>query len=259
MNKTVRLILLIVASAAAGIAVWALLRFTAPRHQSEAATTNPTRLTGSFNSDQWVKAVERVKEERSAAENAKGGSPVPPELRHYEDRHWFLATQVAEVIKHNLHSVQDFVDLASMLERRELVTVPAVTDTYVLFGVGAKANDEPFTRYEADQSVGVYDEAQLRDAYARIEATRSNLQSTIPKLKTQAGALKKGAQQKDLQKQIAAREQQLKSADEEKALLDQIYGQPESRQRLFSDYASLQSLAKNFNGRSYDLNNPADR
>jgi hypothetical protein len=258
MNKVIRLVVIILVSAGAGIAVWALLRFTAPKHQSEAAT-NPPNPGGAIDSEQWARAVERVKEARSEAENAKGGSAVPPELRHYEDRHWFLATQVAEVTKHNLHSVQDFVDLASMLERRELVPVPAVTDTYVLFGVGAKAKDEPFTRYEANQSVGVYDEAQLRDAYARIEATRTNLQSVIAKLKAQAGTLKKGAQPRDLQKQIAAREQELKSADEEKALLDQIYGQPESRQRLFSDYASLQSLAKNFNGRSYDLNNPADR
>lgn len=260
MNKSLRLVLLIIISVATGVGVWALLRFTAPKHQSEAANT-PTRPTGAINSDQWARAVERVKEARSEAENAKGAIAVPPELRHYEDRRWFLATQVAEVQKHNLPSVQDFVDLAAMIERGDLVEVPAVTDTYVLFGVGAKAKDEAFTRYQADQSVGVYDEAQLRDAYARIDATRANLQSTIAKLNAQSGTLKKGnhAQQKDLQKQVAAREQELKSADDEKALLDQIYGQPESRRRLFADYASLQSLAKNFKGRTYDLNNPNDR
>lgn len=260
MNKIPRLIIIILASTAAGVGVWALLRFTAPKHQIQTAN-NSTRLTGVINSDQWERAVERVKENRSEAENAKGAIAVPPELRHYEDRRWFLATQVAEVRKHNLHSVQDFVDLAAMIERGELVEVPAVTDTYVLFGVGAKAKDEAFTRYEADQSVGVYDEAQLHGAYARLDAARANLQSTIAKLNAQSGALKKGnrAQLRDLQKQVAAREQELKSTDEEKALLDQIYGQPESRQRLFADYASLQSLAKNFRGRTYDLNNPNDR
>lgn len=250
--------ILVVASVAAGIAVWALLRFTAPRYQSEAAINVPG-VTSAINSDQWARAVERVKEARSEAENAQGSIAVPAELRHYEDRHWFLATQVAEVRKYNLHSVQDFVDLAAMIQRGELVEVPAVTDTYVLFGVGAKANDEAFTRYEADQSVGLYDEAQLRDAYARLDAARANLQGAIAKLKAQAGTLKKGAQQKDIQKQIATQEQQLRSTEEKKALLDQIYGQPESRQRLFSDYASLQALAKNFHGRAYDLNNPADR
>lgn len=260
MNKITRLVLLILASIAAGVAVWALLHFTAPRRRGQSAQ-NTSSSASSTNPDLWNQAVEKVKEDRGAAANAQGGINVPPELRHYEDRHWFLATQVAEVKKHNIQNSQDFVDLAAMIERGELVTVPAVTDTYVLFGVGAKADDDVFSRYANEQSVGLYNEAQLRDAYARIEATRADLQRLIAKLKSQLGALRKRdrTQQKELQKQMAARQQEMKSADDEKALLDQAYGQPDSRQRLFRDYDSLQTLAKNFGGRSYDLGNPADR
>lgn len=260
MNKITRLVLLILASIAAGVAVWALLHFTAPRRRGQSAQ-NTSSSASSTNPDLWNQAVEKVKEDRGAAANAQGGINVPPELRHYEDRHWFLATQVAEVKKHNIQNSQDFVDLAAMIERGELVTVPAVTDTYVLFGVGAKADDDVFSRYANEQSVGLYNEAQLRDAYARIEATRADLQRLIAKLKSQLGALRKRdrTQQKELQKQMAARQQEMKSADDEKALLDQAYGQPDSRQRLFRDYDSLQTLAKNFGGRSHDLGNPADR
>lgn len=260
MNKITRLVLLILASIAAGVAVWALLHFTAPRRRGQSAQ-NTSSSASSTNPDLWNQAVEKVKEDRGAAANAQGGINVPPELRHYEDRHWFLATQVAEVKKHNIQNSQDFVDLAALIERGELVTVPAVTDTYVLFGVGAKADDDVFSRYANEQSVGLYNEAQLRDAYARIESTRANLQSVMAKLKGQLGALRKRdrTQQKELQKQMAARQQEMKSADDEKALLDQAYGQPDSRQRLFRDYDSLQTLAKNFGGRSYDLGNPADR
>ena len=47
--------------------------------------------------------------------------------------------------------------------------------------------------------------------------------------------------------------------DENKALLDQFYGQPDTRQKLFRDYESLQGLAKSFGGRNYNLEEPSDR
>jgi len=260
MKKSTSLVLVILASAATGVGVWALLHFTAPGRHGQ-STNNISSLTSNTNADQWARAIEKVKEDRGEAANGQGAINVPPELRHYEDRHWFLATQVAEVKKHNIQTCQDFVDLAAMIERGEMVTVPAVTDTYVLFGVGAKADDGVFSRYANDHSIGLYNEAQLRDEYARLDATRTNLQSAIAKLNSQVGALKKRdrAKQRELQKQIAAGQQELKSTDEQKALLDQFYGQPDSRQRLFRDYESLQSLAKNFGGRAYDLDNPTDR
>jgi hypothetical protein len=69
---------------------------------------------------------------------------IPTQLQHYEDRRWFLATQVAEVHKQNVQSCQDFIDLAAMIVRGEFKTIPVATDTYILFGVGAKANDDAF-------------------------------------------------------------------------------------------------------------------
>ena len=260
MKKSTSLVLIILASAATGVAVWALLHLTAPRRHGQ-STNNISSSASNTNPDQWARAIERVKEDRGEAANGQGAINVPPELRHYEDRHWFLATQVAEVKKHNIQTCQDFVDLAAMIERGEMVTVPAVTDTYVLFGVGAKADDGVFSRYANDHSVGLYNEAQLRDEYVRIDATRANLQSAIANLRVQLGALKKRdrTKQKELQEQVTARQQELKSTDEEKATLDQSYGQADSRQRLFRDYVSLQSLAKNFGGRTYDIDNPSDR
>src|SRR5262249_10466130 len=65
--------------------------------------------------------------------------------------------------------------------------------------------------------------------------------------------------QTELQKQITARQQDLKSTEDQKSLLDQSYGQPQTRQKLFDDYESLQKLAQNFRGRSYNLDNPSDR
>ena len=195
-------------------------------------------------------------------EDRSGGAiEIPPELRHYDDRHWFLATQVAEVRKFNLQSCQDFVDLAAMIERGELVSLPAVTDNYILFGVGARADGDVFSRYIDDQNIELYDESELRDAYGLLDVARSKLQTDLSGLKKQLATLKKRDRAKpaELKKEIAAREEQLKSKDEAKALLHRSYGQPESRQQLLRDYESLQTLAKNLGGRSFNLDDSSDR
>ncbi len=257
-----RIILLFLISAAAAVAVWAVVHFTAANRNSLGQSGNAlSNLTNSTNAYAWAEAVEKVKADRGELAGASGAVEIPPELRHYSDRHWFLATQVAEIDKYNVQTCQDYVDLAGMIERGELVAVPAVTDTYVLFGVGAKADEGVFTKYKDDHRIELYNEAQLSDAYRRLDDKRSNLQSEIAALKVQSGRLKKRdrTKQSEFQKQITARQQELTSADEDKALLDQFYGQPDSRQTLFRDYESLQALAKNFGGRSYNMDDPLDR
>jgi hypothetical protein len=251
-------VITVLVSAAAAGAVYALLRFTAPHWYSQQSASVPTSLHQS--TDSWEEAVAKVKEDRVESAT-QPGIEVPPQLRHYSDRNWFLATQVAEVHKYNIQTSQDFVDLAALIVRGELVSVPALTDNYILYGVGATANSDRFNRFADDHSVELYTEAELRDAYARIEGTRASIGNQTASLRGQLGALKKGdrAKQRELQKQISAREQELKAVDDEKALLDQSYGTTESRQRLFMDYQSLQQLAKNFAGRSYNLDNPGDR
>ena len=261
MNREVRrYLLLILASAAFGVGVWALLRFTSPgRHPNQAVDLSNAASLRPADPELWARSMEKVKEVRAETENV--ALEIPTQLRHYEDRHWFLATQVAEVKKFNVQSVQDFVDLAAMLQRGELTSVPAVTDTYILFGVGARADNGAFTRWVDDHNVELYGDTELRDAYANLDSARAKLQKETSGLQTQLGAPKKGqgTKQNALQKEIAARQQQLKSNDEEKALLDKSYGSPETRLKLLGDYASLQTLAKNFGGRSFNLDNSNDR
>jgi hypothetical protein len=103
--------LFLIVSVAAGVGVWAALRFTAP--QKFWRRDDPNRISAPVNyndTEQWAQAIERVKEDRTAVAG-DAALDVPPELRHYEDRHWFLATQVAEVTKHNLQTCQDFLML----------------------------------------------------------------------------------------------------------------------------------------------------
>ena len=171
-------LILILLSVMFGVGVWALLRFTAPRrHVYQSADLSDAASIRSADPDLWARSLEKVKEDRGNSGNV--ALEIPPELRHYEDRHWFLATQVAEVKKFNVQPVQDFVDLAAMISRGEVVPVPAVTDTYILFGVAARVDGGVFTRYVANQNIELNDEAGLRDAYARVETAHANLQKEI--------------------------------------------------------------------------------
>jgi hypothetical protein len=263
-----RFSLLFVVIIAATGAVWAGFHFGALKwHNPFAYSHDPHSST---NIASWAEAVEKVKEDRGPG--AYVAVEIPPELRHYEDRHWFLAAQVAEVEKHNVQTSQDFVDLAAMIARGEMITLPAVTETYILYGVGEKADDEPFTRFKNNagettdgpavvRTIELYSETELNNAYMRLNEKRSNLQKEVDDLKTQSRALTKRdrEKQKELQKQISTSEQDLNSTNEAKARLDEVYGQPESRQKLLSDYESLQSLAKNFAGRFFNIDEPSHR
>jgi Family of unknown function (DUF5715) len=145
MRKRILLLFLFCAVACAG--VWALVRFTDLRQSRLIqSATNISGVPTTSTADAWARAAERVKEARTETR----GAETPPELKHYSERYWFLATQVAEIEKHNVHTCQDFLDLAAMIQRGEVVSVPFVTDSYVLFGIGQRADDSEFSRFEPD-------------------------------------------------------------------------------------------------------------
>ena len=259
MNRKLRnLIFLFVITGAICAGAWALVRLSGVRSEPADPSTN-TENNLKFDPALWARSLEKVKEDRNEAERV--ASEVPPELRHYENRHWFLATQVAEVKKFNLLWCHDYVELAGMIVRGELVTLPAVTEDYILFGVGARADDGVFDRYVDDRNVGLYDEQQLRGAYSTLDATRDSLKKEIASLQAQLVSLKRAERrrQTELRAQIAIRQQELQANEEDKTLLDESYGQSAERQKLFKDYDSLKALATNFTGRSFNLENPADR
>jgi hypothetical protein len=284
-----RFVLFLLFIAVVGIGVWAGFRSGALKWYRQA--TGLSNLQNSTSNDPWAEAIEKVKADRGEPMGANAPVEVPPELKHYEDRHWFLATQVAEVGKYNVQTCQDFVDLAGMIERGEMVTLPAVTNTYVLYGVGEEAEDGPFSRYLKDtegvaetpavtgRSVNLYGEAQLAGAYKQLDEKRLNLEKEIADLKTQSGALKKSERekQKELQTQISEKQQELNAINGERTALNRSYGLTDGRQDkragksalskellipkedLFRDYERLQMLAKNFAGRSFDIQIPNDR
>lgn len=151
MRRRVWLILILVV---VGVAAWRVIRFASERRnrlfQSATELSNSANNSATYS---WDAAVEKAKAERGP--ELGGSLEIPPELKHYEERYWFLATQVAEVDKYKVHTVQDYLDLAAMIERGELVPVSAVTETYILLGVGQRADQEPFSKFEEDNANAV--------------------------------------------------------------------------------------------------------
>ena len=152
--------------------VWAVRHFRELRSPHEPVNHVNVIANNVLTFEHWQQAVARVKEDRGG-----GLAETPPELKHYDERYWFLAAQIADVAQYNIPTCHDYFDLAAMLQRGDMVSVPGVTDTYVLYGVAQRVDDSEFTSEEG----------------------------TTP------------------------------------------------------EYGSLQALAQNFGGRSYDLNVPADR
>ena len=259
--KARHLLLLIVVTAAFAAGVWAVARFTLKRPSpGEPAKAAPPRAA---DPDLWRRSLEKIKEVRGDTGNV--AIEIPSELRHYDERRWFLATQVAEVKKFNLEPVQDFVDLAGTISRGEMVPLPAVTDTYMLFGVGARVNGDGFTRYVANQNLELNDEAGLSDAYARLKSEQQKLQKEISDLQAELGELKNsaGTKRDELDSEIKAQQQELKSNEDDLALINKYYGLSSSSAgsgpKLFRDYDLLQALAKDFGGRSFNLDDSSDR
>src|SRR5687768_1492494 len=167
MTKRIVLILLLFAAVAAG--VWLGLRLAVPKWQAQQKEQEAPAIAAETITDTWDQAVEKVKADRGEPAGTGVRVETPPELKHYEERHWFLATQVAEVAKHRIQTCQDYMDLAAMIERGEMVTVPAFTNSYILFGIGQRADDDAFSRYTDDRNIELYDESQLTAAYREIE------------------------------------------------------------------------------------------
>ncbi len=137
-------IVVVVVSVAVG---WTIRHFRRLKHIRDSANQNAT-LIKTATIQTWTEAVAKVKADRGEPMGGGAGVETPAELKHYSERYWFLATQIAEVAQHNIPTCEDYFDLASMLQRGEMVSVPGVTESYVLYGVAERADDSEFTRDE---------------------------------------------------------------------------------------------------------------
>ncbi|HBB86987.1 MAG TPA: hypothetical protein DC047_05175 [Blastocatellia bacterium] len=209
----------------------------------------------------WTAAVEKVKEDRGEPIGKQAKIETPSQLRHYSDTRRFLATQVAEVNEHHVDTPQDFVELARMIDRGELVQVQPASENYILFGVGGSADSGPFTRFENGKSIKLYNEAGLRREYERLASSQAGWDKQLTSLQQQVRVLKRRdrSQRAKLQTQIAGLQKEVKGNRDDKAQLERSYGNADTRQGLFSDYETLQQLGSKLIGGAFDLSEAGAR
>jgi Family of unknown function (DUF5715) len=237
---------LFLAGARAPRRVWAPASIDAVPASTAAAEASP-----------WGAAARRVTEDRGEPTGRQAKVEVPEQLRHYSDSRRFLAIQVAEWKEHGVETPHDYAGLAGMIRAGELVELPTATESYVLYGVGALADTEPFTHFDksAGRSVTILDEAELAAEYARLDESAAGIRAEIDSLKRESDALgrKERSRLASLRKQIAQQEKALKAASERRELLDAFYREGERRRDLDAERDALAALAGDFSGRSYDL------
>ncbi|HEX8844606.1 MAG TPA: DUF5715 family protein [Pyrinomonadaceae bacterium] len=209
----------------------------------------------------WTQAAQKVKEDRGEPTGKQAKVETPQQLRHYSDTRRFLAIQHAEWREHRFETPKDFVDLANMIRSGEMVSLPAVSRDYILFGVGGNTDKGPFTRYENGKRVELYNESELALRYDRTAESLTKIENEVAGLRQELSSLKRHERSRRvrLQAQIGEKEKALKAERESKELLDRYYGDARRRQELFSNYQSLADVARSFPDRDYDMEDARSR
>ena len=235
-----------------------------PRRVWSPAALDPVPASSAAaESAPWSLAAQRVTEDRGESTGRQAKVEVPSQLKHYDDRRRFLAIQVAEWKEHSVETPHDYAGLAGMIRGGGLVEVPAATDSYILYGVGALADAGSFTHYDkaAGKGVAVYDEAELESERARLEESLARARAEVAALKDEADSLGKAERSRraSLLAQAAKKEKALKSQLDGVSLLDAFYGDAGMRRELFAERDALASLAVDFHGHKYDLGDGRSR
>jgi hypothetical protein len=198
--------------------------------QDAVATPAPTPVPRAtpVPPETWATALERVEELRGSA----GRIDIPPELQHYEDRRRFLALQMADSREENFDLPHDAGELVEMVQKGELVEMPALGDDYILYDVGTASREDPLAHYDqaTNKDVKLFPDF---DAYSTYDAQLAEDEKRPGKTGAKARA--------------------------ERELLSSFYSDPDRRELLFKEYKAITDMAYDFRGLSYDLNDPADR
>ncbi|HKP71465.1 MAG TPA: DUF5715 family protein [Pyrinomonadaceae bacterium] len=214
--------------------------------------------------DPWQEAALKVEEDRGEPMGRQAKVEVPTQLKLGEDPRRFLGIQVAEWREQRLQTPHDFADLILLIEKGELVELPALGQNYILYGVGYSASDEPFTHYDkaAGKSVTLYgSDAELEQERSQISDSLKLLEETVAGLKNELKAAPKRdrALRTKLLSDVAENERAAKALKERRKLLDSFYQNDAARSLLAAEYETISTLARDFGGRAYDLQDAAAR
>jgi hypothetical protein len=190
-----------------------------PPPAESAAAASPATPAATPDPFSWASAIARVEEVRGSA----GRITTPPELQHYDDRRRFLAVQMADSQEESYDLPHDHAELAEMIQRGEVVALPALGEDHILYDVGTDAREDPLAHYDVASGKDI----PLFPDQAAYQAEDARLAAAGDKAKRE--------------------------------LLASFYGDPSSAETMYREHRAVTELAKNFGGHAYDLTNPDDR
>ncbi len=224
---------------------------------------NPPNASSTSAANPFQTAIRKVEEDRGPETGNKAKVDVPAELKLYKDKKRFLAIQVAAWLEQKYQIPHDFAELSLMINRGEFITVPVLGSSYILYGVGIRANDE-LTHYDqkTGKSIPLFSsEIELENELARLRGFPKEMETKARDLKNELARAPKSdrAARKQILAQIAETRKSIEVMKKRRDLIDSFYKSKDQRQLMINEYASLAELARNFNGKSFDLNDAKSR
>ncbi len=241
--------LLVPALLVAGLAVFHFQRrAVAPVAAPETAAAPPPAVLPS-EVNPWREAARLVEEDRGQPIGRAARVHVPAELRHYPDKKRFLALQVAGWMEQDYPIPKDEADLAQMIERGEMVEVPAIGKDHILYGVGANATGEPLAHYDraTGREIPLYSRYDLfEDAAAQWSATAEARKADAAAASAQAAKLPRAQARKRRALLAEARcaRQEAAALEKQRREAATWYDDPERRRTLVAERQTLDDLTQ---------------
>ena len=235
----------------------------APSPAPESAAAPPPAVAPS-EVNPWREAARLVEEDRGQAIGRAARVHVPAELRHYADKKRFLAVQVAGWMEKDYPIPDDEADLAPMIDRGELVEVPAFGKDHVLYGVGANATGEPLAHFDraTGREIPLYARYDLfEDAAAEWSASADEKKAAAAAVSAQAAKVPRAQAKRRRALLAEARKarQEAAALEKQRTQVAAWYQDPERRRRLAAEREMLDDFARRLGKRTYDLDDPQDR
>jgi hypothetical protein len=215
-------------------------------------------ITGVRPPDPYTEAVLKVEEDRGEEIGRKADVEVPAELKQYAEAKRFLAIQEAAASEAGLRSPHDFAELAAWVREGRLTEAPRLGRGYVLYGVGLAATGV-LTHYDSarGRSVPLFaDETSLKSYTDTLTTQRTQLEGELKETDEKLKAVSKKEKQAraQLNAEAKAKGKELAGIADTLKSLKVYYGTQKDRDALFAEHDVLATLARDFGGRAYDLN-----
>jgi hypothetical protein len=248
---------------AAALALGLLSRSSVLAPPAETEVAPPPALT-SAEARTWKAAAQQVEERRGEPTGMAATVRVPSELRHYAERRRFLAVQVAETQEQEVELPHDEAALIEQIRDGKLVRMSVLGDDYILYGVGASATGEPFAHWDARTRARI----PLFDGWADAEDAEQELAAEVAAKKDEAArhratlkrtAVRARTRRRQIQAQVRSADREAAALESRRKQLASWYDNYDRRRLLVGEYRLIQELAGDFDGRTYDLQDAAQR